>query len=704
MDDRTEVESNTDVLKIMNIAFRNERRDKIDSEINAVIKLYLTADVRRGDEPLSNAFSVFSNYLRLIMRRKLLNPNYVMSSIIKWARPNSISLFLLGMVIREGANPNVYLNYPGKGNLHVLVWMAAVRGPADPMYQYMATVLRMLGSDIYRPALRFEGDSSDVDVRVLEQAFEDTGTDDSYYYRAGMNVNDYVAQNGYIFEKTVTSFLNSMSDEWLLDVLVAADDVVRFNSITSDDAKKNEWKYISSVLDNPISLTRFIIDLSTASAENIVTTMDVKRYPLLAETINGQSIPLFAASASCDQDMFNLFIRKGSSIKYITINAIISFYKIFRGREIKLADNCFNMLNDAVKIGADIDQYQFEFFVSVADYGEIEKIRNSFQTPKWKKLCSVKKNVYSDGRPELRQIAFNLNLDYSMDDEKICNKLEQIANVGVDQYFESAIRRQEERVALDVEGPTAFLSSGVGKVKSRCSAKSMVLKNPYAYNDARMAFYKDPKDGEVYCFTSDTFDSLISTRINYYNGQKLPQKFLSTIKSQLSTLKEIGVYETNENIKDSLKEVYSRSVINNKKTDLQYNTVMKVLGMYGVSQERFESLRSETLKDTILTDIAGVRLINFDVMPMVLKQRTTTRVLYSLAKNDTPVSRLDGQISDDLGKDLFILIARAISGDAPNLLEYLDYVENPDNYDEEGNKLPEDYMPNDYSQIMGKNF
>ena len=546
----------------------------------------------------------------------------------------------------------------------------------------------MLGSDIYRPALRFEGDSSDVDVRMIEQAFEDTGSSDAFYFRAGMNVSDYVAQSGYIFEKSVTGFLNSMDDERLLDTLVATDDVVRFNSVTNPDATKNEWKYISSILENPISLTRFIIDLSIASSHNIAGSMDIKKYPLLADTINGQSIPLFACTASCDRDMFNMFLRKGSSVKYSSINTIITFYKIFRNNEIKLSENCFHMLNDAIKIGADIDLYQFNFFVSVADYSEIEKLRASYQTPKWKKLCSVRKNVSSDGRPELRQIAFNLNLDYSMDDDKICGKLDQISRVGTDQYFESAVTRQMERVAIDTEGPTAFLPSGpythdpegdvsdsvIGKTKSRCNAKSMVLKNPYAYNDARMAFFKDPKNGEVYCFTSDTFDSLISTRVNPSTGDKLPQKFLATIKAQLATLKEIGVYETNHDIKDSLKDIFSRSVIGNKKTDLQYNTVIEALSHYGVSRDRFESLRGETLKDTILGDIAGVKLINFSVLPMVLKQRTATRILYSLAKNDTPTSRESGEITDDLGKDLFISIARAISGDAPTLLNYLDQI------------------------------
>jgi len=686
----------------MSVAFKNERKEKIETEIDSVIRLFLGANTKRGEEPLSNTFSVFSNYLRMIVRKKLISPNYVLSSIVKWSKTH-IGLFLIGMVVREGANPNIYLTYPGKGNLHILAWASAVRGPGDPLFNYISTVLRMLGSDIFRPALRFEGDSSDVDVRLIEQSFESLQVDESYYYRAGMLVKDYVSQNGYIYDKTVTSFLNSMEDEWLLDVLVATDDIGRFNSVSSKDARKNKWDYIQSILDSKISLTRFIIDLSTAHSMNIILSMDEERYPLIRETINGQSVPLFAASASCDKDFFDIFMKKGSSVKYVTINTIITFFKIFKENDIKLSEDCFNMLNNAVKIGADIDLYQFNFFVSIADYDQIEKIRNSYQTPKWKKLCSIKNNL--ENRPELRQIAFNLNLDYSMSDEKICKKLEQIATIGTEQYFESAVKRQEDRISLEVEDPVDEYidddfsmetedveKSVIQKTRPRCSEKTLIVNNPYAYNDARMAFYKDHKDGEIWCFTSDTFASLISSKVNPYNGNPLPAKFIATIKAHLNTLKEIGVYETNETIKDSLKEIYSRSVINNKKTESQYDTVMKVLSLYGVSQERFESLRTETLQNTILESIADVNILNFKTLPMVLKQRTTTRIIYSMAKKDTPLARESGEITDDLSGELFESISRAISGDSPVLKNYTD-VDAPG----EGN------IQDEYMNIFGRN-
>jgi hypothetical protein len=695
-------ESNTAILKLLNVAFENERKDRIDSEVDSVIRMYLLTETRRGDEPLTNTFSVFSNYLKMIIRKKLVNPNYILSSLIKWSR-NYISLFLIGMVIREGANPNVYYPYPGRGNLHVIAWASVIKGSGDPLFYYIVNLLRMLGSDIYRPAIRFEGDSDDVDVRMIEQSFQDFSGSEEYYFRAGMNVENYVSQNGYTIEESLATFLNSIDDEWLLDMLIAADDVNKFRAITSTGKAKvgwgkNEWEYVQNIINNNVTLTRFIIDLSIASASNIVLILSEDKFPLINQTINGQTIPLFATSISGDRDLYDLFIRKGSSVKYVTINTLLTFYKIFKNNGIKLYESYFHMLNESMKIGAYMDLYQFNFFVSMADYDEIEKIRKSYQTPKWEKLCSGFKNSKERGihfdkgfSEELRQIAFKLNLDYHQSPEDICNKLARIPIIGEQQFFESAIRRQEERVAVDTGSPEDF-DQPHNRSKPRCSEKSMILKNPYAYNDAQMAFYKDHKTGEVHCFTSDTFASLITSQVNPYTGEKLPQKFLQTIKAQLNTLKEIGVYETNMDIKDALKEFYSHSVIDNKKTDRQYDTVIKVLSIYGVSQERFESLRSETLNDTILRSIANVELINFNSLPLILKQKTTSRIIYSLAKKDTPMVRESGEISDDLSKELFSSIAAAISDMAPTLVYPGEEIPPPDG-EEDG-----------YREILGGNY
>ena len=124
----------------------------------------------------------------------------------------------------------------------------------------------------------------------------------------------------------------------------------------------------------------------------------------------------FAATTSCDKEMFNLFIRRGSLIKYPVINNIVVYFKWLTNSKIKLAKNNYYMLLDAVNIGADIDLVQFELFNTAANYEEVEEIKKAFQVPKWKKLCSVQ---MTETRIELKQIAFDLNLNFNMSEEQI---------------------------------------------------------------------------------------------------------------------------------------------------------------------------------------------------------------------------------------------------------------------------------------------
>lgn len=610
---------NIDFLKELNIAFKNESRDRIEETVDLVIKLIMDVNPFTQMEGMSNIFSVVSNYIKLIVKNKNVNPNYVLSSVIKYAN-NFIGLFFIGMLVRNGANPNVYFPYPGYGNLHILAILALrSQGVSDPYFRYICNLLRILGSDINYPALSYQTIEGDLDINFVEGIADDTR--DDQYKRSTITVKEFILENGKYPDEDLQGFLNSISMENKINVIIAAD---KFDLLL-DVIDSNFFRIVK---ENPVNTAIFFINLSVAAASDIARNLTRKEIPLMDSLVNAQPIPLYAATTSMDEELFSIYIKKGALVKYLTINHLIIYYKYFKQDEIMLYRNNYYMLLEAIKIGADIDIYQFDLLASSADYSELDGIRVAFQTPKWKKLCSV---VQKKPRQELKQIAFDLNLDYNMSEEKICNKLRQISLIDKIDYYESAVKRQEERISSAVASNEEYL--GNKKItKSLCNPRSIVINNPYAYNDARMAFYKDPVDGEVWCFTSDTFTNLIASQTNPYNGNILPLKFVETIKAQVNILKELGVYDTNTNIKDALKEIYERSVINNVKTDYAYNTVVKCLSLFGVSEERYSTLKSITQEDTILRDICGVQIKHFELMTLRHRIMTTSRVIYSLSK------------------------------------------------------------------------
>jgi hypothetical protein len=642
--------TNIDVLKELNIAFENQSLDFIHDNIDSVLKLILNINPYGEQGSIGNLFSVVSNYIKMIVKNKNANANFVLSSALKHTK-NYIGLFFIGMLVKAGANPNVYFPVKGYGNLHILAALSLrSKGGYDPYFRMICNLMRLLGSDINYPAYSYEEEKGILDLKFVEKVV-DTAPG-GQYGRTTITVKDFILENGKIPNEDLTSFLNNISTEDLLHILIASDKSELFNRIL-------DTNFMKIITEDAVNTTKLFINLSIASASNIASSITEKDFPLINNLINGQPIPLYAATTSMDEELFSIYIRKGALIKYLTINHLIIYYKFFKKEDIKLYRNNYYMLLEAITIGADIDLYQMDLFTSMADYDEVESINSAFKVPKWKKLCSV---VQEKPRQELKQLAFDLNLDYNMSEEKICNKLKQISLIDKAEYFESAIKRQEERVSSDTASNEEYIGTKE-MPKSRCNKKSTIIKNPYAYNDARMAFYKDPQDGEVWCFTSDMFVSLLASKVNPYNGNPLPLKFVETIRAQVNILKELGVYDTNTSIKDALKDIYERSVINNIKTEYAYNTVVKCLSLYGVSEERFSTLKSITQEDTILKDICGVRIKHFDILTPQHKLVTTARVVYSLSKSN--------QVNP---AELYQQIAQAIIGFSEEIPE--------DNYDQ----------------------
>ena len=573
----------------------------------------------------TNQFSLASNMIKLIIEDKIINPNEILTYLVKHTE-NYIGLLLIGMVFRKGSNPNIYVNAGGYGNVHLLCFLSLRRNDViDVYFRNICMLLRSLGSNINYPAFNLkQNDTSNLDINYVEKiANQIKGKDDS-----NMTVNDFIRAQGKLPDEEEEEYINSIEFDLLIRYSLAKSDPDLFLAIVEKD---DEFKDVFLKGKNSrFYILKLFLDISTADALSIANEITDKIIPKLDKIlIYSQTLPLYTAVVSSDKDLFKLLISKGSSIKYLSITALIANYKKYKDRENSIYKNNFWMLIDAINIGADIDKYQFEFFTSSAEYKEILELEKAFQTPKWKKLCSI---ITEKPNQEIKQIAFELNLDYNASKEAICNKLKQISLIDKNQFIESAIKRQEDRMSAELSTVLDF-PKGTLPPKARCSLKSSILNNPYAYNDTRMAFYRDPEDDEVWCFTSDTFSNLLYSKINPYTGKKLPDKFLQTIKAQTNILRELGVFNFNNNIKDTLKEYFDRSVINNKKTDFAYNTVVKCLSLYGLSEERLNSLNSFILDETILNQICDIKLTFFDMLTPKHQVILTSRILYSISKS-----------------------------------------------------------------------
>lgn len=615
---------------------------------------------------LTNQIPLAANILRLIIEEKIIGLNFILSILVTFTQ-NRIGLFLIGMAFRMGANPNVYYPYQGYGNLHLLCILSLRKGElTDYYFRYIVMLLRKFGSNINYPAINLKKfDTSDLDMQYVERVAKESPDAKDM----NISVQDFIREQGKLPDEDYIDFLDTIDQQMLIDFTIAYGEVELFDRLAEQEFFK---EIFGRGEESNNALLSLFYNLSTAHSTAIVNQITNKIIPNINEaTINSQRIPIYTAVTSCDKDMFKLLAQKGSDIKYVSITQLIANYKRYKGLDLEIYKNNFHMLLDAINIGADIDIYQFDLFTSTADYQEIEALKKAYDTPKWKKLCAVVKD--DEPRQDIKQIAFELNLDYNQSETQICNKLKQISLLDKNQFLESAIKRQEDRISTELADIDNFIP-GSKVPKSRCSKKSTIIKNPYAYNDSRMAFYRDPEDGEIWCFTSDTFTNLIATKINPYTGKRLPDKFIETLKAQVNILKDLGVFNFNHSIKDTLKEFFERSTINNKKTDYAYNTVVKCLSLYGLSEERFNALDEVSLGETILNEICNVKLNFFDKLTPKHRVILTSRVIYSISKTlDNPA-------------EFYQTITRAVVGNMDETI-----YEDEDQKEQE-NRALEDYL------------
>ena len=158
---------------------------------------------------------------------------------------------------------------------------------------------------------------------------------------------------------------------------------------------------------------------------------------------------VYFAIISENLEYFKIIIDKGAECDYLCITELISRHNEASQKKDKILVKIFgDMIEHAISSGSEIDNHQIQFLSLHASIELIENIRSNYREPEWKKLCSRVSPGEKNQIPvkRLRQIAFDLNLDFSMSPSFICDKLGQISNMDRVQFAKDAIERQTERV------------------------------------------------------------------------------------------------------------------------------------------------------------------------------------------------------------------------------------------------------------------
>lgn len=471
--------------------------------------------------------------------------------IIKNVRKEDASKFefvlLLGYLLRNGLDPNYYFEGPYKIKVHIAVFINTIANGSNFLNCIFDT-LKQSGSNFLSAA--YSGGRSDSST--VQEIIKFAGNTQTI---------GEIELKEYFYTTTGTGVPDSYKMNWSEIINIVLDRKLDFPKTINKDPLKSVTLFNMAVTTSAIKL----IDSAEEPCFFWNSYLGMQQSVYLS--INGQNY-----------DVFQHVLDKGGEMDYLSMTELICRYNLSAKDNI-LRETYGRMISYAIGSGAKIDNRQLQLLSLEGTVDLIEGIRESYRNPEWKKLCKKTGVKDSFSSKRLRQIAFDLNIDFGLTTGEICDKLEKISNIDRLTYFNTSMERQKERIARTLM-EAGDVREGDSLERFRCNVKASVINNPYAYNDGRVAFYTD--GGELWCFTSDLFDSLIATGINPYTKKKLPDSFLETIKSQVNILEFLGLKKAKDqrSIDESLKEVFdTKNEVSNRYSDDIYNTFVNMMAI-----------------------------------------------------------------------------------------------------------------------------
>ena len=491
-------------------------------------------------------------FLHYGLETERLQPEKIIKNISSSDLEKPEFLFLLGYLIRKGLDLNFY--YTGYINVHIAVFIYT-KSPENPYRKYINDILKTSGCNFN--TLAYTGNN--VDSKTVADVIK----------IGSIQLEEEIELKNFFFNKD--SF-GSYKLPW--------SDIKKIILDNSKPASGGLIGFLKNSTNQELNLVYTFKMMCLSNAVNLIRALNIDS--LFLNMLNGIQQSVFLSIKFQNYQIFELILDKGASVNYPCMVELITRYNI-SGRDRLLKEIYGKMISYSVKTGSHIDNYMIQMLSMEANVDLLDEVREDFSKPLWKKLCRNKVNNKKNYNKKLRQIAFNLNLDYGMTPEEICEKLETISNEDRVKYAEESIIKQQTRIAKEiVEKGSANMGDNLDRL--RCDPKTQILKDPYAYGDGHISFYVDKKSKKLWCFTSDLFDTLIKTKKNPYTKEELPETFLETIKTKNHVLEFLhlkrGSQVTSSTVKETLTEIYDvKNEINNLKSDKEYNIFINHLSV-----------------------------------------------------------------------------------------------------------------------------
>jgi hypothetical protein len=512
-------------------------------------------------------------------------------------------LILPAIVLRNGGNPNLYINTPKVGPINIIG------------YVYY-TLLPRVDFEIVESVqilLLFSG------AKAVLPAFDATGGSipPAYLGIYPFIVNNKISIGEWVKRQGINSIVNNIKKP-LVNTLNPITDT-KFGILLNNP---NLIKTSGACSGGSASKTR----LTMTDISNVIKYHSDKIFDnQLKWTFNGiDYVSILNSIKSLNDKTFNKLMNMGMMPSYVAINEILINLKQYYQYQLPTAVNSsVNLIVDAINHGYQMDKYQLDF-VSSIDKSIVSILDKAYNKPFWEKECEYDKTPYTQ---KLRQLAFSLNIDAKSDKVSVCKSIKELAKSDPTSLVKSAVERQQTRVSSNLSSINEYIDT---KPDIICKNRALFNIDPYEYNDVELAVYKD-KNENIWCFPSNLYEDIIKTSTNPYSLQPLPPAFVNNVKNKSNIIKSLGLDFNPTPYSTAVQQLTQSDQISNEKTDNIIKSVINTARLYGINKQQLLSYTPKQLQDVL--EKGGVK-VNLLSLPQQLSFATFARIVNYMIKMD----------------------------------------------------------------------
>lgn len=489
--------------------------------------------IKNENELKSTRVGLFEEMIKL----GFISPDDAIPIIVKEMR-ETVDLGLIVICMKYEVDKNIYVNVPGLGPAHILLYAYQQHYSMNKhLFEMFYILTVLLGTSTLSPSYHVVQKQNPLEFY--------TGIKEKHIQVE--SVYEWLANKGCKIPSIASELIEYVK-------LLPKYDQNVINVYTNSG---NEW---------PPEM--FVYMLASRNPYWKKLKLEELKPNYLKAAVNSTFFELVA-------NMLNTGLRPS----YIDFSFWIAHYKYISNfhNNNYLIEQCELMIIDLIRRGFKIDLYYLDEIGSINPRFRTQLIEE-YQRPLFKKVCSNNEDGYIPD--EIKTVAVYLGISDS-NKANFCSSIENITSADLDSLIGANQKKNNEAMISKVNSLADYINSTHFK---GCTNRGDFSDNPLNYPIDLLAYYKD-MEGKTWCFLSKDFESLLHKKINPTTKLSLPEDFIIRLDVQTKTLKFFGINLSDpKTISKIIAEIKKDDSPSNSSSDIVIERVKGLLNSKGLTE------------------------------------------------------------------------------------------------------------------------